>query len=388
MTNQRQYILLSDDDELITSALSMTLERAGRTLIVCSDVDAAEVALSQFPITDVVTDVQFSGEFGFEGLHFLDRVRALSPNAHIVLMTGNATDALRRAAIAHGASNVLAKPFTTTELEVALAESLGDITPSDDGPYEVVSIPSIDDLLFGDTLTIAFQPIVHLTPEGATTFAYEALTRVCGSWPIEGPSALFDYAERRGKLAEMNISAMERAIELARALPTEAALFINIDPLTFSNARLVPALRHAAAHADFALDRIVLEVTERCGLPDGTSGAVFDELRETGVRFALDDHNSAYSHLQHIGSIRPSFIKISNSFGTAFEEDETRRRIVHNTIALARDFGCEPILEGIESSATARAAIEEGVRFGQGFHFSRARAATYWSGSTVARSAA
>jgi len=382
MTDQRQYILLSDDDEGITDALSLTLERNGRTVIVCSDVDAAEVALSQFPVTHVVTDVQFSGEFGFEGLHFLDRVRALSPQSRIVLMTGNATDALRRAALEHGAAEVLAKPFATRDLEGALA---GNECAAGDGPYEIVRIPSIEELLRGDQLTIAFQPIVHLSANRATTtFAYEALTRVRGDWPAGGPTTLFEYAERRGKLAELNIAAMERALEQARALPHDATLFINIDPLTFSRTQLVPSLHRAARRASIALDRIVLEVTERCGLNDRSADRVFEELRETGVRFALDDHNSAYSHLQHIKSIRPTFIKISNTFGTGFEEDETRRRIVHNTVALARDFGCEPILEGIETSATTLAAIEEGVRLGQGFHFSRARAASHWTGSKTA----
>ena len=381
MTDQRQYILLSDDDENITDALSLTLERQGRTVVVCSDVDAAEVALSQYPVTHVVTDVQFSGEFGFEGLHFLDRVRMLSPQSHIVLMTGNATDALRRAALEHGASEVLAKPFATNDLEEALAG--GDSCDAGDGPYEIVRIPSMDELLRGDQLTVAFQPIVHLSPNRTTTFAYEALTRVRGDWPAGGPTTLFEYAERRGKLAELNIATMERAVDHARALPRDAALFINLDPLTFSRSQLVPALHRAARRAGIGLDRIVLEVTERCGLNDRSADRVFEELRESGVRFALDDHNSAYSHLQHISSIRPTFIKISNTFGTGFEEDETRRRIVHNTVALARDFGCEPILEGIETGATALAAMEEGVSLGQGFFFSRARAASHWTGSKV-----
>ncbi len=380
----RQYILLSDDDELITNALSLTLERDGRTVIVCSDLDAAEVALSQFPVTHVVTDVQFSGEFGFEGLHFLDRIRAHSRNARIVLMTGNASDSLRRAAMAHGASDVLAKPFATDELERALAVD----GPGDDGPYESIRIPSMEAILFGEILTVAFQPIVKLDAAGTTTYAYEALTRVRGEWPTNGPVAIFEYAERRGKLAELNIATMELAIDHARALPKDAALFINIDPITFSHARLVPALRRAVTRAGIEFERIVLEVTERCGLTDGIANTVFEELRACGIRFALDDHNSAYSHLLHIENIRPSFIKISNVFGTGFEEDETRRRIVHNTIALARDFGCEPILEGIETGATARAAIEEGVRFGQGFHFSRARAATHWTAANSAAFAA
>ena len=381
MTELRQYILISDDDEAITDALSLTLERDGRTVILCSDVDAAEVALSQYPVTHLVTDVQFTGQFGFEGLHFLDRVRALAPRARIVVMTGNATDALRHAALQHGAAEVLAKPFMTAELEEAL--SGGDPQEHDHTPYEVIRIPSMAEILGSDFLTVAYQPIVRLSEKRTTTFAYEALTRVQGDWPAGGPTTLFAYAQRRGMLAELNIAAMETAIAHARELPENATLFINIDPLTFSRPQLVPSLRRAAMRANVALDRIVLEVTERCGLGDNTPEGIFDELRAAGIRFALDDHGSAYSHLLHISSIRPSFIKISNAFGTAFEEDETKRRIVRNTIALAHDLGCETILEGIETSATARAAIEEGVSLGQGFHFSRARAASHWTGASA-----
>lgn len=388
MTDERQYVLLADDESAITEALSCTLDREGRTVILCSDVDAAEVALSHFPITHLVTDVQFSGEFGFEGLHFLGRVHARSPHCRIVLMTGNATDALRRNAIDHGAFAVLAKPFDTEELEEALAGGAASTNKPDAAPYEVIRIPSIEEILSGECLEIAFQPIVRLTPNDMTTFAYEALTRVRGSWLTGGPTMLFDYAERRGKLAEMNIMTMERAIEEAPALPGEAALFINIDPPTFSHSQLVPTLLRAAARAEIALDRIVLEVTERSGFADDARIEVFDELRAAGIRFALDDHGSAYSHLSQIDRIRPSFIKISNTFGTAFEQDETKECIVRHTVALARDFGCETILEGIESSATVHAAANAGVRLAQGFHFSRARAASHWTGSTATLQAA
>lgn len=376
MAGPRQYILLSDDDETITEALSLTLDRAGRTLIVCSDVDAAEVALSEFGVTHVITDVQFSGDFGYEGLHFLDRVKALSPRSRIVLMSGNVSDALRNNAMQHGAAAVLSKPFRTAELEAALS---GGAPPDEsDGPFQLIRIPSIDELLRSNRLTVAYQPIVELSANRTTTFAFEALTRVRGEWPSAGPSALFQYAERRGKLADLNISAMQRALTDAVVLPEEALLFINIDPLTFSDARLVPALHRALSSTRIAPSRIVLEVTERCGIAEGLAGHVFEELRAEGIRFALDDHGSAYSHLLHISTIRPSFIKISNAFGTAFESDETKRRIIRNTLALARDFGCETVLEGIENSVTARAAIDEGIRLGQGFHFSRARGAAHW----------
>jgi EAL domain-containing protein (putative c-di-GMP-specific phosphodiesterase class I) len=199
---------------------------------------------------------------------------------------------------------------------------------------------------------------------------------------------LFDYAQRRGRLTQLNLETMKRAIEEAATLSADAALFINIDPLTFGEPQLPSILYAAALAAGIALGRIVLEVTERSGFAGDAAGPVFDELRAVGVRFAFDDHGSAYSHLSQISSIRPSFIKISNEFGTAFEEDEAKQRIVRHTVALARDFGCEPILEGIESLATERAAIEAGVGLAQGYHFSRARGASYWTGSHTAAHAA
>jgi EAL domain-containing protein (putative c-di-GMP-specific phosphodiesterase class I) len=379
MNAERQYILLADDDDAITEALSFTLDRPGRTVILCSDIDAAELALSRFPITHLVTDVQFSGDFGFEGLHFLGRVRAQVPQCRILLMTGNASPGLESAAAVHGAS-VLAKPFATSDLEKAL-RSADVFSVAAAEPYDVIRIPSTEQILRGEGLSVAFQPIVRLTQDNQPhTVAYEALTRVDGPW-LDGPATLFEYIERRGKLPQLNIVMMTRAIREAAALPEDSAVFINIDPLTFAEPKLVPELYRAALCADVSLHRIVLEITERSGFSDCADGVIFDELRAIGVRFALDDHGSAYSHLGQISSIRPSFIKISNTFGTAFEEDETKLRIVRHTVALARDFGCETILEGVESGATARAAVDAGVPLAQGFHFSHARAASHWSSS-------
>lgn len=377
---ERQCILLVDDDSGITEALSYTLERPGRTIVLCSDVESAEIALARFPVTHLVTDLQFSGDFGFEGLHFLGRVFAQRPNCRIVLITGYATDALRSAALKHGAAAVLAKPFDTDELEAALGQP-----PASDEPYEIVRIPPMEEILAGDSITAVFQPIVRLGEQGATIFGYEALTRMRESWLAGGPVMLFDYAARRAKLAELNIVTMIKAIEQAALLPQDANIFCNIDPLTFEGPQLSAALTNAASRAGLPLERVVLEVTERSAFADDAAAMrVVEELRARGVRFALDDHGSAYSHLALINRIRPSFVKISTDFGIDFEEDRTKSSIVRHTVAMARDFGCETILEGIETPSTAHAAIEAGVTLAQGFHFGRPHAASHWTAAAKA----
>jgi EAL domain-containing protein (putative c-di-GMP-specific phosphodiesterase class I) len=379
--NGRQVILLVDDDPSITEGLSIALERPGRTTIVCSDIQAAEVSLTRHPVTHLVTDVQFSGDFGFEGLHFLGRVRARAPHCRIVLMTGQVTDQLVRSARGFGASEVLSKPFNVEELERALADG-----ETCDGPtYNVIRFPTFEEILEGPELTAAFQPILRMGPDGNEPFAFEALARVQGPWLPGGPEMLFDYADRRQQLTELNLVAMTRAIESAALLPGNPFVFINVDPLVFTSSSLVPTLRAASQIHEVPLSRIILEVTERSGFADEDQAClVFDELRALGVRFALDDHASAYSHLAVITRIRPSFIKISNIFGTDFEKDPTRTHIVRHIVNLAHDLGCKTILEGIETEATASAAVSAGVDFAQGYYFGRPSAASHWIELNVA----
>jgi EAL domain-containing protein (putative c-di-GMP-specific phosphodiesterase class I) len=375
----REHVLLIDDDRVVAEGLALLLERDGRTTIVCSDIESAEMVLARYPITHVVSDVQFSGSFGFEGLHFLSRIRAHRPQCRIILMTGNASHELRAAATGLGAAAVLQKPFHCEELERALASA-----PEGDGEYELLIVPPIDDVLYGGLLSSVYQPIVRVG-DGGSFFGFEALTRITGAWAAGGPAELFDYAHRRARLADLNLAALGNSVAGAAALPDDAALFINVDPSVFNGGNLTAAVRAAAARHAFPLPRVVLEITERSAF--GSDGAAFralDELRACGVRFALDDHGSAYSHLTAINAIQPSFIKISQTFGTGFERDETRVRIVRHVVALARDFGCRTVLEGVESASTAQAAAELGIELAQGYHFGRPSAASHWSAAAVA----
>jgi len=371
---QPPCILICDDEPDITEGLARTLEQAGRKTILCSDVESAEIVLAQHRVTHLLCDVQFTGAFGFEGLHFLGRVRRLAPDCRIVLMTGQVTDALRDAAMGLGAAQLLAKPFDSPELERALglAESRSD------EPYEIARFPALEEILDGEDLWMAFQPVVRVTRSGVIPFGYEALLRTGTTWMNGGSGLLFEYAGKREHLAEVNTQTLRWGLEAAAILPSQATLFLNVDPVTFDDA--LPSILDAASRrAAVPLSRVVLEITERSAFPDTESTArLCDELRERGVRFAFDDHGSAYSHLSMIHRVRPAFIKISHSFGTAFECDATKERIIRHIVFLAYDFGCETILEGIESASTADALAGVGVGYAQGFHFGRPCPASHW----------
>jgi EAL domain-containing protein (putative c-di-GMP-specific phosphodiesterase class I) len=89
------------------------------------------------------------------------------------------------------------------------------------------------------------------------------------------------------------------------------------------------------------------------------------------VQFALDDVGTAYSHLDRLECVRPTYLKVSHEFGTDFEKNPVRRKIIGNILSLAHDFDCEVVLEGIETAATSGAAHDIGARYAQGFFYAR-----------------
>jgi ActR/RegA family two-component response regulator len=65
MKNTEQTILLLDDDPVILEGLALGLQRQGRTVITCSDLESAQLIVEQVAVSHVVSDVRLSGPFAF-----------------------------------------------------------------------------------------------------------------------------------------------------------------------------------------------------------------------------------------------------------------------------------------------------------------------------------
>lgn len=375
-----QIVLVLDDDQMITEGLAAGLARAGRTLITANDLESGEMVVEWLKPSHVVSDVRLTGAFGYEGLDFIRFVKRLSPDTRIILMTGDAPDALQLEASERGAVGFLQKPFDVAALDSTLNLMAPPRTGSADWPA-VIRIPLLDELLIDSSLSTVFQPIVRIA--NRERLGYEALARCSSDSPLRNPETLFKYATRKQRVTDLEIACVRNSIRAGSALAQKAPLFLNIHPSVFSSGnRLYDAVISEAKAAGVPLNRIVLEITEQGSITDERSALQsIARLREQGVRFAFDDVGVSYSHLPLIGKVRPAFLKVSQHFGTGFEQDPTKAKIVRNLIALASEFDCELIIEGIESEATATAARDLGIKYGQGFWFATpAEAATFAAG--------
>ena len=117
-------ILLIDDDETIRTVLSLTLQRAGHTVILAADGREGLRQLDQHTVDLVVTDIVMPET---EGLELIQRVRATRPHLKIIVMSGGGrmqdTSYLQTATLL-GADYALTKPFGGADFLAAVAAVL------------------------------------------------------------------------------------------------------------------------------------------------------------------------------------------------------------------------------------------------------------------------
>ena len=234
-------------------------------------------------------------------------------------------------------------------------------------------LPSLDAILGSVSLIPHFQPIVNLDHPDAPPYGYESLARFRAELPFCTSELLFDYAKQLGRIADLELACIRQTLRWGAPLARRAKLFLNLHPHVFNRAaELCDTILSECRRNDVPPSSLVLEITEQDRLLDEQAAVgCAENLRNAGVQFALDDVGMSYSHLSIIDGIKPSYLKVSQHFGTHFETDGSKRKIIRNIIALAADFECDVVLEGIEESSTSAAAAAIGARFGQGFLYSR-----------------
>jgi EAL domain-containing protein (putative c-di-GMP-specific phosphodiesterase class I) len=367
VAEQDEILLLVDDDFTVRTAMAAALERRGRRIITCADLESAQTLLDTMPINAAIADVRLSGAFGCEGLDLIKYVIDAHPGTRVVLISGHTTQELHREATARGAVALLQKPFCIDAIEEAIGSG------TDERGVDVsrtIEMPSLDSLLADRRLFNAFQPIVAAD---GSLFGYESLARIDNDAPLNDPGLLFRYAERKRRLSEVELACIQTTFRNITTLPEQARIFINIHPhaLTLGEGFTDAVLGHAQTYG-IPLERVVFEITEQASLgKDARTTLAIEALRKSGATFAFDDVGVAYSHYTELQRVKPSFLKISHLFGTGFEGDSYRTKIVRNITSLARDFAIDVILEGVESEDTAKAARMMGIRFMQGYYFGR-----------------
>ncbi|MGA7615054.1 MAG: response regulator [Thermoanaerobaculia bacterium] len=112
-----ETILLIDDETAIAEGLAAYLDDGERTIVVCSDIESAEILVENLEFSSIVSDIRLSGPFRHEGLDFVGHALTEQPGCRVILMTGVHSEELREEASRRGAAAFLEKPFDSIDLE-------------------------------------------------------------------------------------------------------------------------------------------------------------------------------------------------------------------------------------------------------------------------------
>jgi two-component system NtrC family response regulator len=110
-------VLLADDDESLRRVQEYQLTRAGFDVTTCADGRSALEEFREHLHDLVVTDIRMPG---LDGLELLERLRAISPETPVVVITGHGTVDTAVQAMKEGAFDFLTKPFPTDKLHLTL----------------------------------------------------------------------------------------------------------------------------------------------------------------------------------------------------------------------------------------------------------------------------
>jgi len=110
-------ILFADDETHLRELMQMELPRLGHEVTVCPDGIAAIRALEKGSYDAALLDLRMPG---LTGIEVLGKIRQLSPETQVIILTGQATVDTAVQALRLGAFDYLTKPCKWAELEVIL----------------------------------------------------------------------------------------------------------------------------------------------------------------------------------------------------------------------------------------------------------------------------
>ncbi len=147
---------------------------------------------------------------------------------------------------------------------------------------------------------------------------------------------------------------------------------VNVSGRQVAEGSLIAAVSGALEKSGLSPDRLQLELTETVLMADvDRHVAVLRDLKELGVKLALDDFGKGYSSLSYLHRFPIDRIKIDRSFVSGLPESRADRAIVSAVVSFARALDMDVVAEGVESQAHVDALSELGCEYAQGFFFHR-----------------
>jgi diguanylate cyclase (GGDEF)-like protein/PAS domain S-box-containing protein len=232
-----------------------------------------------------------------------------------------------------------------------------------------------------DEFELQYQPQVELSSQNIV--GMEALVR--WNHPTRGllaPTAFISIAEKSGAIIALGHWVLDQACRQMslwrKSGLTLPAIAINLSLFQLKSGReLVRDVTETVAKWGLAPSDLEFDVTERTlAQLTWTQNEVLPQLRELGVKIAIDDFGSEYSSFDYVRAYRVNHLKIAQSFINRSTTDAESAATIRAIVNFAHDIGIGVIAQGVETEEQRDLLTStDPMTKAQGFHFSKPVAA-------------
>lgn len=211
-------------------------------------------------------------------------------------------------------------------------------------------------------ITHWFQPIYNLANNDV--IGYEALLRDSSMLQVS-PVDLFDKAGKRGHRNTLDFISLKTALESFAFQSNQ--LFLNIFPSTLLQESFLSWWDLNVPHSI----QVVLEILESEPITNWEEiKRITGELRDRGVKIAIDDMGAGYSFFQQWIELEPDYIKLDRYFSEDLSVNCRKQRTIRCLVELIADTA-EIIIEGVETVEDLGFAELLGITHAQGYLLGR-----------------
>ena len=356
-------MLIVDDDEAVLAGVNEFLESLGYEVDCAREAAEAHALITHVDYALVISDLKLTRSHGAEGFEILRFVKESHPRTALILLTAHASSEVAQEARRRGADAVLAKPASLRHLSAVIEGIFADRERSPEPSGEIFDSAN---------LSVVWQPILEIAPQGLSLHALECLIRGPKGSNLERPDVLFEYAHQKLATASLDTACMRTVLSAAAALPRIPTLSINVHASTLASERDWPRLLEAAAlKNEIHPSQLIIEIVERGPVAEETSlrGAI-ESLRSLGLRIALDDIGIGDSNYKRILDLKPDYFKLDRGLVQGAHADPDRRTVLRSVVQMAAKFRARVVAEGVEESADLDEVTAAGISLVQGYLFS------------------
>ena len=190
------------------------------------------------------------------------------------------------------------------------------------------------------------------------------------------PDQFIPLAEDMGFIHALTRIITYKTCEAAQSLLAEGyevkRISVNVSMSDLRDEDFARELSEIIENSSIPNGKIAIEITESQTESDFNSlKSMIEQLKDTGIRFYLDDFGTGHSNMERIMNLPFDIIKFDRSLVIASQSDKRSEEIVGKLAGMFAELHYSVLYEGIEDEADEKRCINMYASYLQGYKYSK-----------------